>query len=593
MSAEQQQQQPQTTTKLTDTTESTFTDIDADNDIDRITTIESACLHCGGTGMTRLLLTRIPYFRDVIVMSFECNNDNCNARYSELQAASDLQPTGVRYVLRIDEYNKEDIIKQDLNRQIIKSDTAIIRIPEILFESTVTGHGEINTIEGIVTQIHDNILGQLPYIKERDLNQANQLQNILDRLNDFSTGKQSFTFELDDPAGNSYIENPIAPKKDIRCKIQYYERTQEQTQQLGFQVQENNDDNNNTTTTTSDILQQQHDNNTKSITVDKSAEQHLNSYFNVTDRMSIIPGICHQCHQSCETRICITNLPHFKDCALMVTDCEHCGYKDSEVKPAGVISDKALRIILKVQSTDDLSRDILKSDTASIIIPELELELQSGTLGGKYTTVEGILNDIKQQLERTFAFQLGDSATNDDNSNDTNSTQEFLNKFNKLFDVDQPFTFILDDPIANIYIYNPHTPNDDPQLEYIEYDRTQEQNDDLGISDINVDPEQYLSDKHKQLLTEIDDNDDNKYDNVEDDVSEKYKKFALSNNDHNDNDNNDEDELHTAAAEYVKHVPVKIGGLIPDQSNINKSISNISVRNNNSTHNTYTNNTNS
>jgi zinc finger protein len=37
---------------------------------------------------------------------------------------------------------------------------------------------------------------------------------------------------------------------------------------------------------------------------------------------------------------------------------------------------------------------MLQSDTASVAIPELELELAAGTLGGLVTTVEGLLTNI-------------------------------------------------------------------------------------------------------------------------------------------------------------------------------------------------------
>ena len=42
----------------------------------------------------------------------------------------------------------------------------------------------------------------------------------------------------------------------------------------------------------------------------------------------------------------------------------------------------------------DLKRDLFKSETAGLAIPEIELELACGTLGGVYTTVEGILEKI-------------------------------------------------------------------------------------------------------------------------------------------------------------------------------------------------------
>ena len=44
-----------------------------------------------------------------------------------------------------------------------------------------------------------------------------------------------------------------------------------------------------------------------------------------------------------------------------------------------------------VTGPEDLRRDVLKSETASVEVPELELEVTTGTLGGLITTVEGLL----------------------------------------------------------------------------------------------------------------------------------------------------------------------------------------------------------
>ena len=45
-----------------------------------------------------------------------------------------------------------------------------------------------------------------------------------------------------------------------------------------------------------------------------------------------------------------------------------------EVKGAGAVPAKGLVATLTVAHADDLSRDILKSDTAGLSIPELDLE---------------------------------------------------------------------------------------------------------------------------------------------------------------------------------------------------------------------------
>ena len=41
---------------------------------------------------------------------------------------------------------------------------------------------------------------------------------------------------------------------------------------------------------------------------------------------------------------------------------------------------------------------VLQSETCSVLIPELDFETDMGTLGGKFTTVEGLLEDFKTQV---------------------------------------------------------------------------------------------------------------------------------------------------------------------------------------------------
>lgn len=48
------------------------------------------------------------------------------------------------------------------------------------------------------------------------------------------------------------------------------------------------------------------------------------------------------------------------------------------------------------------------------------------------------------------------------------------------------FTLILDDPLANSYIQNIYAPDPDPNLMVEMYDRTWQQNEDLGLNDMNV-----------------------------------------------------------------------------------------------------------
>lgn len=50
-------------------------------------------------GVTRLLLTRIPFFKEIIVSSFAC--DSCSWANTEIQSAGRIQEQGVRYVLAV------------------------------------------------------------------------------------------------------------------------------------------------------------------------------------------------------------------------------------------------------------------------------------------------------------------------------------------------------------------------------------------------------------------------------------------------------------------------------------------------------------
>ena len=51
---------------------------------------------------------------------------------------------------------------------------------------------------------------------------------------------------------------------------------------------------------------------------------------------------------------------------------------------------------------------------------------------------------------------------------------------------EHPFTLILDDPLANSYLQNLYAPDPDPNMTIEWYDRTWEQNEELGLNDMKV-----------------------------------------------------------------------------------------------------------
>ena len=86
-----------------------------------VTVIEGCYCHaCGESdGVTRIMMTMIPYFREVLISSFECGCDECGWKNNEVQFGGELQPRGCRYALELVE-------RADLDRQLIKSDTAAV-----------------------------------------------------------------------------------------------------------------------------------------------------------------------------------------------------------------------------------------------------------------------------------------------------------------------------------------------------------------------------------------------------------------------------------------------------------------------------------
>jgi len=64
-------------------------DAATDSEPKMVEEIESLCMECRENGITRLLLTYIPYFKEVIVVSFIC--DHCGNRNNEIQSAGEIQ----------------------------------------------------------------------------------------------------------------------------------------------------------------------------------------------------------------------------------------------------------------------------------------------------------------------------------------------------------------------------------------------------------------------------------------------------------------------------------------------------------------------
>ncbi|CAM8924484.1 unnamed protein product [Rhodiola kirilowii] len=445
--------------------------------------IESLCMRCSENGVTRFLLTIIPNFRKILLSAFEC--PHCGERNNGVEFAGELQPRGCQYTLAVAS-NDEKI----LNRQVVKSDSATIKIPELEFEIPPEAQrGSLSTVEGILTRASDELLALQDERKKVDPKTAEAIDEFVLKLKACATGELPFTFILDDPAGNSYIENPYAPSSDPALTIKFYERTPEQQELLGYLA-----DPSHLGEVSGEATRQGQTNlphgsvgaiaGHRAIAEGNSSEIADAIFrYSAPEEVMTFPSTCGACAISCETRMYVTKIPYFQEVIVMASSCDSCGYRSSELKPGGRIPDKGKKISVLVENVKDLSRDLIKSDTASVIIPEIDLELTSGTLGGVVTTVEGLITKISESLERVHGFTFGDSLE----EGRKNKWNDFRARLDKLLSLERPWTLILDDALANSFVAPVCDDiKDDKQLSFEEYERTWEQNEELGLNDIDT-----------------------------------------------------------------------------------------------------------
>ncbi|KAH9810596.1 ZPR1 zinc-finger domain-containing protein [Melampsora americana] len=434
-------------------------DVDQDGDeehVEGVDSIESLCMECGKNGMTRMLLTSIPFFREVIIVSFKC--PHCHSSNNSIQSAGQIQPRGSTYTV------KQLCSPADLNRSIIKSEHCVVKLPELELEIP-KGKGKMTTVEGLIKDCIDDLSLNQPVRQHTEPIVYQKIETLLGNLQQIiGPDAQPVTVQLEDPSGNSFIE-AIGGLSDPKWSKREFNRTAQQNMELGLLPD------------AAQALPQ------TTLTDDFEVEK--------PDEVYSFPSTCTSCGKTLETYMKPISIPHFKEVILMSTNCHSCGYKDNEIKSGGAIAPLGTRLTLNVKDKEDLSRDILKSESASLSLPEIDLHLNPGTLGGRFTTLEGLLNQVYEELDQKV-FAKGDSASvtsaADSSAPDANKSnmESFLAKLKQAISAEVPYTVIIDDPLSNSYIQNIYAPDPDPELTKLEYTRTPEQDDELGLSDMKT-----------------------------------------------------------------------------------------------------------
>lgn len=104
-----------------------------------------------------------------------------------------------------------------------------------------------------------------------------------------------------------------------------------------------------------------------------------------------VESLCMSCEKNGITRLLLTKIPHFKEVIIMAFECPHCGTKNNEIQSASVIAPQGQTQVLSVQNIRDLSRQVVKAESASILFKEIEFEIPPSSQKGSLSTIEGIL----------------------------------------------------------------------------------------------------------------------------------------------------------------------------------------------------------
>jgi len=437
-----------------------FNPIGADSDLDNVMVVESLCLSCERNGETRLLLTTIPHFREVVISSFSC--PHCPYTNNDIMPSATIQETAVTYTLKVNG-------AVDMNRQVVRQGSASFKIVELDFEAPgFTVKGSLTTIEGLFQTAVDGLEQHQIVRRIMEPEIAGKIDEIITTLKEYQTGDIPFTLVLSDPSGNSFIQNPHFPAADTNMTVINRKRTDEEMEKLGLQPP-----------------------------AEEDGLERRTDYFNEIDdpldantEVLDFPGNCQACQAPVMEHMKMVQIPNFKEVIIMSSSCDLCAHRSNTVKAGGAIEEHGKKITLKMTDPSDLIRDVLRSESCAVNIPELKIELNF-TSEGKFTTLEGLLVDIKEDMGRINPFGFGDSAEQDKRER----LDQLKNDLDQVISGERMVTIIFDDPVGNSYIQNTYAPEDDPELTIEQYERTDEQNEEFGIADMNT--ENYREDEEE------------------------------------------------------------------------------------------------
>ena len=213
---------------------------------------------------------------------------------------------GVLYTARI-------LDRKDLNRQLVKSQTCSVIIPE--YELTIPAHrGQLTTVEGLIRDTTKDLAVGQPLRRIEDEPAYTKIQCMLDAFQEIIGNDDSddgdirdgdkddqhmphFTIQLDDPAGDSFIEF-FESMSDPKWNVRQYTRSKEQNIALGLAQAEE------------DLA----DSLSKAAARESRKEPMALVDEIEAEEIFVFPGVCSSCGRPLNTLMKKIVIPYFKVC---------------------------------------------------------------------------------------------------------------------------------------------------------------------------------------------------------------------------------------------------------------------------------------
>lgn len=405
-------------------------------------------------------------------MSFYCSN--CHFRNTEVQSAGEIQERGTKYTLTLDNLD-------DAEREVVKSDTAVLRVEDLDIEIP-PGRGRLTNVEGVLNEVLKDLEHGQKQRKKSDPELFEKIDPIVQSLIKMMNGaRYPFTITLDDPAGNSWIE-PSSGDSSSKYARKEYARTPQQNAELGLGGGEQSEETAEAQIHTPEqvaIPQSQ---------TDKDEGSGMDDVDILDGTMYTLPCECPGCGKPAYINLQKVNIPSFKEVVASAVACPACGYRSSDIKTGGDVPERGQRIFLDVKDPIDLNRDILKSETCLLKIPACKVDVVPGTMGGRFTTVEGLLTQIRDDLHNSI-FDIDDEEGSGGDSMPDEKRKGwdvFFTQLDKAIKAEIQYSIIMEDPLSNSYVQSLTAPDSDPQIRTEEYERTAEEEEELGLADMKT-----------------------------------------------------------------------------------------------------------